>query len=116
VRVRRPHETIARHLRAIVFWMPALDQSRIEIDNPILGNACALIAPPLELAIVSRRRRREDLHDEAQFDDVAPIAEPRSGSGPINEQIGLEDLVVAERDIGGRAQDSSDSGFAKPWV
>jgi hypothetical protein len=97
-------EPVGDDLGPLVVRPPALDQSRLEVHDPVFRHPRALIAAALELAVETGGGRREDLDDQQELGNLAPLAQLAAGGGSIYEHVGLEDFILAEVDIGRRTE------------
>src|SRR5689334_14619127 len=96
-----PGESLGDHFRSLVVRYPALDQPRIQIDDPVLWHV-SLIGQPLGHPIVPAAAWRENLHRKQHFARRHFRQEPtRFGNGKdehvwLNEELGLR-LEVERR-------------------
>jgi hypothetical protein len=61
-----PDEHFGQDFRPLVAGTPALDDARVQVDDPILRNILGLIDPPLALPVGARGRRRQNLDGKQQ--------------------------------------------------
>lgn len=52
VRARAPCEAVVENFRTLVGWAPPLDETRIEVDDPVFRHTGPLIASAFQLAVV----------------------------------------------------------------
>ena len=89
--------------------MPHLDQTRVEVHNPIDGDSRALITAALRDPIETRRRGGEHLGDEDRNAVVLPLDRLPLTDHGAHEQVRLHELAGSKIQIGRR-----DHGVAEP--
>ena len=105
-----PPETSAHDLRALVGGSPALHNAGIHIDDPVFADAL-LLEPPLDLPIGTCGGGRKDFNRQHQGTDLTPTEHsPLVGRNGQDKEIGLDEHVSMEGDVGRRGQD------LRPWL
>ena len=106
-----PPETSAHDFRALVGGPPALHNACIHIDDPVFADALLLVEPPLDLPIGTCGRGRKDFDRQQQGPDLTPpLYAPLVGRNGQDKEIGLDEHVSMEGDVGRRGQD------LRPWL
>src|SRR5690606_4095311 len=114
LRLRRlPCELVGQDLWAFIPWPPALDEFGVEIHHPVFGNPGALVAEPLDIAVVTCGEPGEDLDDEEKGEDIVPLLERAASRSPVYEEVRLKHLILAQGDVGWGMENSSQPGTGK---
>src|SRR6266576_4293248 len=104
VRAGFPPQRCQRDLRPFVAGAPPLDEPRVEVHDPILSDAGALVDAAFGAAVAGGGAGREELDRQHGDADVAPAREPHIGRLADDEEIRLDERAGAEHDVGGAGQ------------
>src|SRR6266516_3623491 len=74
-RERLPDQLLAHHLGPLIGWAPPLDEPRVQVHNPVLGDAGALVDSALGAAVAGGGAWRDELDREHRHADLAPFLE-----------------------------------------
>ena len=100
----------AGELVAIAGEEMLLEHALLWVDDPVFGHAAPRVELPLLLAIEHRARGGEDLdHEVGHTVDAARRDDPPP-RGEDEDEIGLDDVVGRELEIGRRVEDLAETG------
>src|SRR5437879_9338289 len=99
-----PFQHLIYHLGPPVLRSPALDQTGIEIHDPVFADARSLVNPAFRPAIPWSCRRRQYLDGEEWNPHRGPALEPFPGGASHDKQIRLHERARAEHHVRGRSE------------